>query len=400
MSTARAYRRNNIMIFVVIVLGCIGIIAGNYFLNKKTEIPFDFGIETFNSPELNKIKNENTVLVIDRNSYLRDKTFAFDLLKNKLNIVSIVIPPEPDFFYALQQNYPDLEIHYIRSNTDYNSIFNEDVDFIIYDMQHIGIRDEQLNTLIFNIMAIINQKATELIILDRPNTFGHDYIQGFQVQAKDITENKIINSPIFHGLSTAEVAREIARTHYFSDINLSYVMMENLQRFRSIVSDDVYSNLLGPENIHFKHKFSNVFFQFLKIFENDLYIDESEFSFAATQVNAIKFATVLNSLNIEGIGFEAIGTYNYNQKLVYGVKVHFKENFSDLFKLIYEVTKLLLNSKIIELNKDVETKIINFIGSKTFLLELKSSADWSDLSKILEAERVNYYDKRLAILLY
>jgi uncharacterized protein YbbC (DUF1343 family) len=396
----RAYRRNNIMIFVVIILGCLGTIAGSHFLNKKTLVPFDYGIEQFVSPELNKIKNENTVLVIDKNSYLRDKVFSYDFLSSKLNIVSIVIPPEPNFYYALKQNYPNIEIHYIRSNTNYNEIFNENIDYIIYDIQHIGIRDEQLNTLIFNIMSVINQKATEFIILDRPNPFGHKYINGFEVQAKDLTENKILNVPIFHGLSTAETAREIARTHYFSDINLNYVMMENLQRFREIVNQDVYSNYIGPENLSFNDKFSYIYFQYLKIFGTSLFIDETEQVFANEKINAIKFAHALNGYEINNVSFEAIGVYNYKQELVYGLKIHFKNDFNEIFRVLFEITKLLLNAQIIELTDDVKVKINNFFGSKTFISELEGSANWSDLSKILEAERESYYDKRLAILLY
>lgn len=399
-SKKNVYRRNNIMIFLVIILGCLGTIAGNYFLNKKSKNPFSLGIEQFLSPQLSKIKNENCVLIVDRNSFLSNKTFSYDLLKDKLSISSVIIPPEPDFYYSLKQQYPELKIHYLRSNTNYSEIFNENIDYILYDVQHIGIRDEQLNTLIFNIMSVINRRVTELIILDRPNPFGHSFIQGFQVNPKDITETKIINVPLFHGLSTAELAREIARTHYFSDINLSYVIMDNVQRFRVFDKNDFYANLIGPEKMRLNDKFSRIFFQYMNIFKNQLFVDEESTIIAHEKINAFKLSEAVNAFGIEGLKTEATGIYDYNQKLIYGLRINFSDEFKDFFQFIFQFSQLLVNNNIIQLNETTIKDINNFIGSSKFTEHLNASKEWSSLSKILKAERESYYDYRLAILLY
>ena len=80
------------------------------------------------------------------------------------------------------------------------------IDYLIYDIQDIGVRSYTYATTLFYVMEEAARRAIPVIVLDRPNPLGGKMVDGGMVEQKWRSFISYLNIPYCHGMTIGELA--------------------------------------------------------------------------------------------------------------------------------------------------------------------------------------------------
>lgn len=372
MAKSGNYQRNNIYIFVIIILVSLGSIATSKFTMEKQNIPILPGYMSLNKKEFKNLSGKHVVLICDRNSFYEKTHPYFELLKQNIIVDKIVVPPSSNQIYFLKEF---LKFSTIVELDQFLSEKKVKTDYIIYDLQHIGFRDEIYNTYLKELLEFASEKNIKLIISDRQNVFISDYIDGPTVQVFKLSENKIAKIPFFHALTTGEMALLLSEEHFIS-ADIQVILMENFFRSRKPMSFDFYTNTIGAESFvftKFKEVQLNKYLQLFGLKTTDLF----------------PFTEKIIELDIWGINF--IKT-SRNKKIGFKLKLD-SDRFTNYFEFYYKFTQLLVQNREAKLNPELEQKINDFIGSHDFIESIKNGNSWEQYRQLINDYKEAFFER-------
>lgn len=80
------------------------------------------------------------------------------------------------------------------------------LDVIVFDIQDLGCRSYTFASTLFGIMEEAAKKHVEVVVLDRPNPLGGEYVDGPMLEAKLKSFVGYLNVPYCHGMTIGELA--------------------------------------------------------------------------------------------------------------------------------------------------------------------------------------------------
>lgn len=80
------------------------------------------------------------------------------------------------------------------------------VDVIVFDMQDLGCRSYTYASTLFSIMEEAAKKHIEVVVLDRPNPLGGEYVDGPMLESRLKSFVGYLNVPYCHGMTIGELA--------------------------------------------------------------------------------------------------------------------------------------------------------------------------------------------------
>lgn len=82
----------------------------------------------------------------------------------------------------------------------------EGIDTIVFDMQDIGCRSYTYVSTLFYLMEEAAKKQIDIVVLDRPNPLGGDYVEGPMMENSLRSFIGYLNIPYCHGMTIGELA--------------------------------------------------------------------------------------------------------------------------------------------------------------------------------------------------
>lgn len=126
--------------------------------------------------------------------------------------------------------YYDLPVYSLYSETrEPTNQMLEDLDTIIIDLQDVGTRVYTYITTVVSILKACAKKNIHVIILDRPNPAGGEFVEGNILNMDFESFVGVLPIPMRHGMTMAEFAKW-ATNHLNLDLELTCVKMEGWRR--------------------------------------------------------------------------------------------------------------------------------------------------------------------------
>jgi uncharacterized protein YbbC (DUF1343 family) len=109
----------------------------------------------------------------------------------------------------------------------------EELDLLVFDIQDVGARFYTFTATMGLVMQGAAEAGLPLLVLDRPNPLGGDYVSGFMVSGIPATFTSFYPVPVAHGMTMGELALMIqgeALLPGLEDLELSVVKMSGWGR--------------------------------------------------------------------------------------------------------------------------------------------------------------------------
>lgn len=103
------------------------------------------------------------------------------------------------------------------------------LDVIVFDLQDIGCRSYTYASTLFYLMEEAAKKHIEVVVLDRPNPLGGEYVEGPMMEDSLRSFVGYINVPYCHGMTIGELALFFHK-EYHSTCSLHIVPMKGWKR--------------------------------------------------------------------------------------------------------------------------------------------------------------------------
>jgi uncharacterized protein YbbC (DUF1343 family) len=187
-----------------------------------------------------RFRNRKIGLIVNQTSVTPELQYSWNLLKEKGLHLQRIFSPEHGLFATEQDQIaveyqPELGCELVSLYGDsFNSLlpdgsFFDNLDLILFDIQDVGSRYyTYVNTLAL-FMEALSGKATEIMVLDRPNPLGGAIVEGPLLDMAFRSFVGIFPVPVRHGLTAGELAL-LYREFKQLDVNLTVMTMEGWRR--------------------------------------------------------------------------------------------------------------------------------------------------------------------------
>ena len=176
------------------------------------------GADLLFSENLNLIAKKNIGVVCNHTSLLSDGTHLVDALIEQKDVkVNAIFTPEHgfkgsaeageklDYKNNLYKEVPIISLYgKDRKPTKENL---KDVDVLIFDIQDVGARFYTYISTMYYVLESAGENNIPVIILDRPNPIGGNYVDGPVLDIKYQSFVGIAEIPITHGMTVGELAK-------------------------------------------------------------------------------------------------------------------------------------------------------------------------------------------------
>jgi len=105
----------------------------------------------------------------------------------------------------------------------------KEVDIIVFDLQDIGCRSYTYASTLFYLMEEAARRSIGVVVLDRPNPLGGEYVEGPMMEDAWRSFVGYINVPYCHGMTMGELARFFQKENHIS-CTLHIVPMKGWKR--------------------------------------------------------------------------------------------------------------------------------------------------------------------------
>lgn len=214
------------------------------------------GADLLFSENLNLIAGKNVGVVCNHTSLLSDGTHLVDALIDKNISVKSIFTPEHGFKGSAEAGekvdyknnlYKDVPIFSLYGKDRKPSTENlKEVDVLIFDIQDVGARFYTYISTMYYILESAGENNIPIIILDRPNPIGGNYVDGPVLDPNYKSFVGIAEIPITHGMTVGELAAYFVGEKLISswkNISLKVIQCKNWKRE---IPEEFYSNWVSP----------------------------------------------------------------------------------------------------------------------------------------------------------
>lgn len=202
------------------------------------------GADLLISENQNLINGKNVGVVCNHTAVLSDGNHLVDALIDQKNVkVKAIFTPEHglkgmaeagevvDYKNNLYKNIPIISLYGKERKPSKDNLKN--VDVLIFDIQDVGARFYTYISTMYNILESASENDIPVIILDRPNPIGGNYVDGPVLDTKFKSFVGITPIPIAHGMTVGELAKYFVGEKLIPNsnkINLTVIKCKNWQR--------------------------------------------------------------------------------------------------------------------------------------------------------------------------
>ncbi|PJA96861.1 MAG: DUF1343 domain-containing protein [Ignavibacteriales bacterium CG_4_9_14_3_um_filter_34_10] len=386
----------------------ISILLYSNFTFAQRVIP---GAEVLLSESIDLIKGKNIGVVTNHSAILFNRTHLVDSL-SKIDGVKIIALFGPE--HGIRGDAPDgkkiSSVKDEKTGAPIYSLYGEinkptpemlsNIDVLLFDIQDVGARFYTYISTLYYCIEACAENNIPLIVLDRPNPIGGNYIDGPVREPELKSFVSIIPVPISHGMTIGEIALMINEelwTNSKSKCELTVIKMKNWSR--SLYFDECNLPWIKPSP-NITNVDSEILYPGLCLIEGTNLSEGRGTQSPFLQIGApfIKpdlLFNELNKYNIPGIEFDTISFVpisipnmsdnpKHKNQLCHGLKfsVTDRQKFESVkfgVSLIYAINKLFPNQfefrKSIDRlygKSDFKEKIRSFVNLKDIYNEWKS----------------------------
>lgn len=384
------------------------------------------GADLLLSENLNLITGKNVGIVCNHTSLLSDGTHLVDaLLEQKEVTVKSIFTPEHGFKGSAEAG----------EKIDYkNNLFKEvpiislygkdrkpskenlkDVDVLVFDIQDVGARFYTYISTMYYVLEAAGENNIPVIILDRPNPIGGNYVDGPVLDPNYKSFVGIAEIPITHGMTVGELAKFFVGEKLISswkNVSLTVISCKNWNRE---IPTQFYKNWNSPsQNINSLE--TALVYPGTCLLEGTNISEGRGTRFPFLQIGTPFFKSEeiiekLNLLKVDGAEFQPISFIaedipematnpKFEGKTCYGIKINITDpnKFESVIfgvKLLFVLTKLYGNQ--IKFN---ESSFDRLAGSKTLREQLKKQITPDKIFATWQKELKKFNKKRNQYLLY
>lgn len=202
------------------------------------------GADLLFSENLNLISDKKVGVVCNQTSLLSDGTHLVDALLQQTSVkVNAIFTPEHgfkgiaeagevvDYKNNLYKKVPIISL-YGKERKPSDEIL-KDVDVLIFDIQDIGARFYTYISTMYYVLEAAGENNIPVIILDRPNPVGGNYVDGPVLDNNFRSFVGIAQIPITHGMTVGELANYFIGEKIISawrNISLKVIQCKNWNR--------------------------------------------------------------------------------------------------------------------------------------------------------------------------
>jgi uncharacterized protein YbbC (DUF1343 family) len=215
------------------------------------------GADLLFSENLNLISGKKVGVVCNHTSLLADGKHLVDALLDQNNVsVKSIFTPEHGFKGSAEAGekveyknnlYKEVPIISLYGKDRKPSNENlKDVDVLIFDIQDVGARFYTYISTMYYVLEAAGENNISVIILDRPNPIGGNYVDGPVLDPNYKSFVGIAEIPITHGMTIGELAIYFVGEKIISswkNISLKVVQCKNWKR---VIPDQFYSKWNSP----------------------------------------------------------------------------------------------------------------------------------------------------------
>ena len=384
------------------------------------------GADLLFSENLNLISGKKIGVVCNHTSLLADGNHLVDALLDQKNVsVKSIFTPEHgfkgnaeagekiDYKNNLYKEVPIISVYGKDRKPSKENL--KDVDVLIFDIQDVGARFYTYISTLYYVLEAAGENNIPVIILDRPNPIGGNYVDGPVLDPNYKSFVGIAEIPITHGMTVGELAKYFIGEKVVSswkNISLTVIQCKNWKRE---IPNQYYSKWNSPSpNIN---SLETAFIYPGTCFLEGTNISEGRGTrFPFLQIGAPFFTAEdiiekLDLLKIEGVEFLAVAFIpedlkematnpKFEGKICYGIKIKITDpsKFESVkfgVKLLYVLTKLY-GSKI-KLN---DSSFDRLAGTNILREQLNNRMMPDEIFAEWQKELTKFNKKRIQYLLY
>ena len=403
----------------------IFILLSVFLLSIRIDAQIITGADLLFSENLNLISGKKIGVVCNHTSLLSNGIHLVDTLLGVKNIkMTAIFTPEHgfkgtteagetvDYKNNLYKEVPIISL-YGKDRKPSKEIL-KDVDVLIFDIQDVGARFYTYISTMYYVLEAAGENNIPVIILDRPNPIGGNYVDGPVLDNKFKSFVGIAQIPITHGMTIGELSGYFVGEKIipgWKDVSLKVIKCNNWKReipnqfylkwnspspnINSLETALVYPGtcLLEGTNIS---EGRGTLFPFLQ--------------FGAPFFNADDIIDKLNLLKIEGAEFQSVAfipediegmatNSKFENKICYGIKIKITDpnKFEAVkfgVKLLYVVVKLYGNK--IKFNESFD----RLAGSDILRRQMQNRMTPQKIIATWQKELLKFKKKREKYLLY
>jgi uncharacterized protein YbbC (DUF1343 family) len=202
------------------------------------------GADLLFSENQNLISGKNIGVVCNHTSLLADGRHLVDALLNAKDVtLKAIFTPEHgfkgtteageliDYKNNLYKNVPIISLYGKDKKPSKENL--KDVDVLIFDIQDVGARFYTYISTMFYVLESAGENNIRIIVLDRPNPIGGNYIDGPVLDPNYKSFVGIAEIPITHGMTIGELANYFVGEkliNSWKNISLKVIQCKNWKR--------------------------------------------------------------------------------------------------------------------------------------------------------------------------
>lgn len=402
--------RNGALIMVLFIVGC-----GAVKTDESTTIKL--GVDVLLDKHIDKYKGKNIGLITNPTGVSKDLETTIDLLNNhpEINLTKLYGPEHgvrgDAQAGAEVTNYVDdesgLPVYSLYGDTRKpHADMLEDIDVLIFDIQDVGSR---FYTYIYT-MAYAMEAAQEndigFVVLDRPNPLGGRQVVGPILEEEYKSFVGMYPIPIIHGMTVGEIA-QLFNNEFEINTNLTVISMDGWEREMKFVDTNLPWILPSPNMPTIDTAIvypGTALFEGTNISEGRGTTKPFEL-IGAPFIDAEKFASTLNELDLGGVNFRPVYFTpmfsKHEGELSGGVELIISDaaSFNPIDTVLHMI-QVLQN----EYPDDFEFLDNNFfyslIGNNWVKEELENNTDIETITDMWEDNLEEFKSLRMEYLLY
>lgn len=384
------------------------------------------GADLLFSENLNLIFGKKIGVVCNHTSLLADGTHLVDALLDQETVsVKSIFTPEHGFKGSAEAGekinyknnlYKEIPIISLYGKDQKPSKENlKDIDVLIFDIQDVGARFYTYISTMYYVLESAGENNIPVIILDRPNPIGGNYVDGPVLDPNYKSFVGIAEIPITHGMTVGELANYFVGENIVSswkNISLKVIQCKNWKRE---IPEQYYSKWHSPSpNINSLE--TALVYPGTCLIEGTNISEGRGTQFPFLQIGAPFFNSKdiiekLNLLNIEGAEFQPVAFIptdieematnpKFEDKTCYGIKIKILDPYKFEavkfgIKFLYIVTKLYRNK--IKFNA---ASLDRLSGSDILRTELTKKIGPNKIFASWQKGLTKFNKKRIKYLLY
>ncbi|MFA9371549.1 MAG: exo-beta-N-acetylmuramidase NamZ domain-containing protein [Labilibaculum antarcticum] len=290
------------------------------------------------------------------------------------------------------------------------------LDAIVYDIQDIGVRSYTYISSMGLLMEACAENDVEFIVLDRPNPFGGNKIEGCLVEPKQISFVSQFPIPYVYGLTCGELAKYLNEEGLLKEskkCKLQVIAMDGWNRSMTFQETGLP---WVPTSPHIPNAMSAIYYAASGIL-GELYTVSIGVGytqpfelFGAEWINADNLAENLNDLDIPGVLFRPVHYKPYysvgKDIMLHGVQLHFtdiqKAPVSLIqFYVMQECHKLYPDKNPFEMCEASRLSMFDKVcGSKEIRIRFTKNFLVNDIEELWSSQTESFKEKLKIYYLY